>query len=137
MIDQANLTGESRPVRKSAEAEDEVYAGTVNCGGGYLEVLCSKVSSDSTVAKMVALVEQAHLESSPTEQRVKKVAKYYTPLVVGLAFLFATVPWAWGRETGEMYTKLALFMLITACPCALVIILSIYTYVHTYMCKHL
>ena len=76
LVDQANLTGESRPVSKSALAQDEVFAGTVNCGGGYLEVECTKVSSDSTVAKMVALVEQAHMQSSPTEQRVKKVARW-------------------------------------------------------------
>ena len=57
------------------------------------------------------------------------MAKYYTPLVVGLACIFATVPWAWGKDAGDTYMKLALFMLITACPCALVISTPV-----TYVC---
>ena len=129
LVDQANLTGESRPVRKSVGGDVAVFAGTVNCGSGCLLVECSKLCEDSTVTKMVALVEQAHMQSSRTEQRVKLVARYYTPTLVVLSAVVATVPWAWGPEVGAAYTKLALFMLITACPCALVISTPV-----TYVC---
>merc|ERR1719498_198298 len=61
------------------------------------------------------------MEKSPTEQLVIRISKRYTPCVVLVAMVLASVPWAWGHEAGMTYTRFALVLLIIACPCALVI----------------
>ena len=126
-IDESNLTGESRPIAK--RPGDDVHAGTVNVGGVAIRVRTSALSSNSAVARLVRLVETAQLQTSPTEERVALFAKWYTPLVVMAALLFATVPWAFGPEVGAQWVKTALVMLVVACPCALVISTPI-----TYVC---
>ena len=73
-VNQANLTGEATPVVKSPGLA--VFSGTLNAGGGSLEVRCEQVSADSAAARMVALVEDAQLQTSRTEQRVKRVAAW-------------------------------------------------------------
>merc|ERR1711998_819443 len=92
-----------------------------NIGDGYLEVRATALSGNSAVARLVQLVEQAQMQTSPTEQRVKTVARYYTPIVVLMALCMATIPFAWGKETGLKWVKTALVMLVIGCPCALVI----------------
>ena len=87
------------------------------------------LSADSAVAKLVQLVEEAQLQRSPTEQMVQTLAKYYTPLVVLVAIGLASIPWAWGNETGLHFLNQALILLVVACPCALVISTPI-----TYVC---
>ena len=126
-INEANLTGESRPVLK--EPGDGVHAGTINVGGGYLIIRTTALSEDSAMARLIKLVQQAQAQSSPTEQLVMRVAKVYTPVVVLVALVLATVPWAWGPEVGRAYLRTALVSLIIACPCALVISTPI-----TYVC---
>ena len=117
-VDESNLTGESKPVRKMAG--DNLSAGTMNIGGGYMVVRTTASASNSTVARLVKLVELASAQRSPTEQLVQTVAKYYTPIIVLLAALLATIPWFWGSETGLKYAYTALTLVVVA-PCALVI----------------
>ena len=79
------------------------------------------MSQDSAMSRLVQLVQQAQAETSPTEQLVMKIAKVYTPCVVFCALMLATIPWAWGYDTGVQYLRISLVALIIACPCALVI----------------
>lgn len=124
-VNQAPVTGESAPVNKVPG--DIVYAGTLN-GEAALEIQVSRVASESTISRVVRLVEQAQAQRAPVERFIDRFAAWYTPTVVGLAVLLATVPpllfgapfldQADGTR-GWLYRALAL--LIVACPCALVI----------------
>lgn len=124
-VNQAAVTGESTPVEKSAG--DPVLSGTVNSDGA-LEVEVTREASDSTVARIARLVEEAQARRSPAERVVDRFARWYTPAVVALAILVVAVPvvlfsqpllTAPGAAEGWLYRGLAL--LIVACPCALVI----------------
>jgi Cd2+/Zn2+-exporting ATPase len=124
-VNQAAVTGESTPVKKAAG--DEVLSGTVNAEGA-LEIEVTRAASDSTVARIARLVEQAQARKSPAERLVDRFARWYTPAVVALAILLVAVPVlafsqpllsAPGAAEGWLYRGLAL--LIVACPCALVI----------------
>jgi len=126
-VDQSAITGESVPVSVSADAEDEVFAGTIN-GDGTLEIEASRGAEDSTIAQIARLVEQAQAQRSPAERFVDRFAQWYTPAVVALAVAVAVVPpLAFGEPfttpngdaPGWLYRGLAL--LIVACPCALII----------------
>lgn len=118
LVNQAPITGESMPVEK--RTGDEVFAGTIN-GRGALDLRVDRLSGDSTLARIISLVEQAQAQRAPAQTLVERFAKYYTPAVIVLAILLATVapialhqPW-----TGWFYRSLVL--LVIACPCALVI----------------
>jgi Cd2+/Zn2+-exporting ATPase len=124
-VNQAAVTGESIPVAKASG--DAVMAGTVNADGA-LEVEVTRKSSDSTVARIARLVEEAQARRSPTERYIDHFARWYTPAVVVLAILLVAIPvLAFGQPLldasdgakGWLYRGLAL--LIVACPCALVI----------------
>jgi Cd2+/Zn2+-exporting ATPase len=124
-INQAAVTGESIPVPKAAG--DAVMAGTVNAEGA-LEVEVTQKDSDSTVARIAHLVQQAQAQRSPAERLIDSFARWYTPAVVLLAVLVVAVPvLAFAQPLmdgadgtrGWLYRGLAL--LIVACPCALVI----------------
>ena len=117
-VNQAPITGESLPVEK--EPGSEVFAGTIN-GDGTLTVEATKAAEDTTFARIIRMVEEAHARRSPTEQWVERFARIYTPAVMLLAFLVYLVPpllfdAAWGDS---LYR--ALVLLVIACPCALVI----------------
>ncbi len=127
VLDESSLTGEDRPVKKSPG--DAVSAGTLNVGGGHLTIKSTSLSVDSAVSRLVALVEQAQMQRSPTEQLVQKIAKVYTPIVVLCAVMLCTVPWAWGNKVGDEWFYKGLNLLVVACPCALVISTPI-----TYVC---
>lgn len=117
-VNEANLTGESVPVSKGVG--DAVYASTLN-HDGFLEIEASTDASDTTLARIVRVVREAQTRRSPTEQFVKKFARYYTPIVTVLAALTMLVPPLLGLGTGLTWFVRGLTLLVIACPCALVI----------------
>lgn len=117
-VDQAPITGESVPVEK--DAGSEVYAGTIN-GDGLLEVETTKEAGDTTLAKIVRMVGDAHARRAPSEKWVEKFAAIYTPIVMATALLiFLVPPLLLGGEWAVWFYR-ALVLLVIACPCALVI----------------
>jgi Cd2+/Zn2+-exporting ATPase len=122
MLDQAPVTGESWPVEKTVG--DEVFAGTIN-GTGALEVRATRPASDSTLARIIHLVEQAQSRRAPVQTFVDRFARQYTPAVVILAALVAIEPPLVLADPGArdfgVWTYRALALLVVACPCALVI----------------
>ncbi len=117
-INQAPITGESVPVPK--EPGDEVFAGTIN-GDGALEIESTKAASDTTLARIIRLVEEAHGRRARAEQWVESFARVYTPLVILLAIaVFVVPPLVFGGAWDAWFYR-ALVLLVIACPCALVI----------------
>ena len=117
-VDQAPITGESALVAK--EAGDSVYAGTIN-GDGTLTVRATKVAGDSVLSKIIRMVGDAHSRRAEVEQWVTKFARVYTPIVMVLAILIATVPPLFFAGAWDYWIYNALVLLVIACPCALVI----------------
>ncbi|XP_057841250.2 cadmium/zinc-transporting ATPase HMA2 isoform X2 [Cryptomeria japonica] len=117
-VDESSLTGESVPVDK--EVGEAVWGGTTNLTG-YLSVKTVAKAEDSRVAKMVKLVEEAQNQQSRTEQFLQRFAKYYTPVVVLVAIAVAIMPFIKRSLHVHEYIYKALVLLVSACPCALVI----------------
>lgn len=123
-LNQAPITGESVPIEKAPG--DKVYAGSLN-GDSVIEISVSKPASDSTISRIVRLVEQAQAQRAPVERFIDRFAAWYTPVVVVLAAVLAVLPpllfhaplLDTNGTHGWLYRALAL--LIVACPCALVI----------------
>jgi len=117
-VNQAPITGESLPVDK--RPGDEVFAGTIN-GHGAIEVETTRLVRDTTLARIIHLVESAQAERAPAQAFVDRFARIYTPVVIVLAALVAAVPplIGWGPAMPWIYRGLVL--LVIACPCALVI----------------
>ncbi|MCM3216846.1 cadmium-translocating P-type ATPase [Niallia taxi] len=117
-VNQAPITGESIPVDKAIG--DSVYAGTIN-EHGLLEVKVTKLVEDTTISKIIHLVEEAQEQKAPTEAFVDKFASIYTPIVFIAALAVIVIPPLIGFGTwGEWFYK-GLELLVIACPCALVI----------------
>jgi len=115
-VNQAPITGESLPVSKNVG--DEVYAGTIN-QNGYLEIEVTKESKDTTLAKIVELVEKAEEKKAPTERFIDKFAKYFTPSVIGLAVLITVIPTLIFNQPFNVWFYKSLILLLISCPCAL------------------
>ena len=113
------LTGEAMP--QSVNVGDQVLSGCIN-QGGTLKVKVAKLYSDSTVAKILELVENAASQKAPTERFITKFARYYTPAVVIAALALAFVPpLILGFDVFSEWFRRALIFLVISCPCALVI----------------
>ncbi|MBR1135212.1 MULTISPECIES: heavy metal translocating P-type ATPase [Bradyrhizobium] len=117
-IDEAPVTGESTPIRKGRD--DNLFAGTVN-GDGLLRVRVSAAAADNTIARVVKLVEEAQESKAPTERFIDRFSRYYTPGVVAVAALVASVPPLLFDGTWSNWIYKALAILLIGCPCALVI----------------
>jgi len=117
-VDEAAITGEAVPVAKTAG--DVLYAGTLN-GSGLLEAEVTRVAADSTLARVIFLVEEAQAARAPSQQLVDRFTRYYTPVVVAGAAVLAVAPPLLGFGTFAEWLYRALVVLVVSCPCALVI----------------
>ena len=117
-VNQAPITGESLGVAKAPGAE--VFAGTIN-GHGALTVRVSHLRGDTTLARIISLVEHAQSERAPSQTFVERFARIYTPAVVVLAALVAVVPPVAFGAAWSVWVYRALVLLVISCPCALVL----------------
>lgn len=118
-LDVSALTGESLP--KEVEKNDDVLAGSIN-KSGLLKIKVTKSFGESTVSKILDLVENAGNKKSPTEKFITKFARYYTPVVVFSALALAVIPpLLISGESFSQWISRALIFLVVSCPCALVV----------------
>ncbi len=117
-LDTAALTGESMP--RDVEPGSDVISGCVNLSG-VIRVKNSKPYGESTVARILELVENAAEKKARTENFITRFARYYTPIVTGAALLIAVVPPLAGMGTWSDWVLRGLTFLVVSCPCALVI----------------
>ncbi|RJE86962.1 cadmium-translocating P-type ATPase [Paenibacillus sp. 1011MAR3C5] len=117
-VNEAAITGESLPVEK--ESGEPVYGGSIN-NEGMLIVRIEKAYKDSSLAKILHLVQEAQETKTPTELFINKFAKYYTPLIMLIAAIVMVVPplFFQGEWMGSLYQGLS--VLIVGCPCALIL----------------
>lgn len=118
MLDTAALTGESLP--RNAEVGERVLSGCINMDGT-LQIRVEKPFSESTVMKILEMVENAAGKKSKTERFITRFARIYTPVVVLLAVLVAVLPPVLGVGAFSLWFGRALVFLVVSCPCALVL----------------
>ena len=118
-LDTSALTGESMP--REVNAGENVTSGFIN-GNGLLEIRVTAAFEDSAVGKILEMVESSSSRKTHMEKFITKFARYYTPIVVGLAILLAIVPTIiLGFDTFNEWLYRAMTFLVISCPCALVI----------------
>jgi len=117
-VDTAALTGESLPADK-AEG-DRVVSGTINLTG-LLKIRAESVYEDSTVARILELVENSQQKKAKVESFITRFARWYTPCVVGGALLLALIPPLLFSQSWSVWIERALIFLVVSCPCALVV----------------
>lgn len=116
-VDTAALTGESMP--RTLGAGDAIISGSINLSG-HIRVRVTKIFEESTVSKILELVENASAKKAKAENFISKFARWYTPIVVGAALVLAVVPSLFDGNWSEWLYR-ALTFLVISCPCALVI----------------
>jgi Cd2+/Zn2+-exporting ATPase len=114
-IDQAPITGESIPVSKATG--DNVFAGSINQRGS-LEIKVTKLSQDTTLARIINSVERAEAKKSSYQRFAQSFGKIYTPAMFGVALIVAVVPWLLGQPFGPWFYR-ALVALVVSCSCGL------------------
>ena len=115
-VDEKLVTGESIPIEKTAGSQ--VIGGTINVHGA-LKVRATKVGADTTLSKIVKIVQEAQTSKAPIERLVDTISKYFVPIVVSVA-LIAFGAWTLiGHEPISFGFTTAVAVLIIACPCAL------------------
>lgn len=117
-VNQAPITGESLPVEKSPG--DSVFAGTINESGSF-EYRVTALANNSTLARIIHAVEAAQGSRAPTQRFVDQCARWYTPVVFGVAIAVALLPPLFMGAAWLDWIYRALVLLVVACPCALVI----------------
>ncbi|MFW3654689.1 heavy metal translocating P-type ATPase, partial [Vagococcus fluvialis] len=117
-VNQAAITGESVPIEK--QIKDEIFAGTLN-EEGILEVEVTKHVNDTTIAKIIHLVEEAQGERAPAQAFVDKFAKYYTPSIMAISALIIIIPPLFFGGDWNKWLYQGLSLLVVGCPCSLVI----------------
>ncbi|XWS52257.1 hypothetical protein CRYUN_Cryun11dG0052500 [Craigia yunnanensis] len=117
-VDEKTLTGESLSVTK--EKDSTVWAGTINLNG-YISVKTTAVAEDCVVAKMAKLVEEAQNSKSRTQRFIDKCAQFYTPAIIVVSAAIAVIPAAFRVHNLHHWFHLALVVLVSACPCALIL----------------
>ncbi len=117
-VDASPLTGESVPVRMVPGGQ--VHAGTINLNGA-LTVEVTAPFAESSIARILEMVENAAARKAPTERFITRLARWYTPAVTGLALLVAVLPPLFGLGSFQEWIYRALVLLVISCPCALLI----------------
>ncbi|HEX9796472.1 MAG TPA: heavy metal translocating P-type ATPase [Anaerolineales bacterium] len=117
-VDQSPITGESIPVEKVSG--DKVFAGTIN-GAGRLEIGVSKPAAETTLARIIQLVEEARSERAPTQRRLDAFEQRYAVVILAGAALMALLPPLWLGWAWDQAFYRAMTLLVVASPCALVI----------------
>ena len=117
-IDQSPITGESVPVFK--ERGSDVFSATIN-GSGALEVRVTKLASESTLSKIIQLVQEAQEDAAPTQKLIDRYSQPYTLTVIGATLLAMLIPWLFGSEPFDATLYRAMTLLVVASPCALII----------------
>ena len=118
IVDTSALTGESKP--KRVEVGDEVLSGMINLSGT-LTIKVTKPFSESTVSRILELVERARSRKAKVERFITRFARYYTPAVISLAVCVAVLPPLILKEPFSRWIYRALVLLVISCPCALVL----------------
>jgi Zn2+/Cd2+-exporting ATPase len=117
-VNEAAITGESMPVEK--EPNEQVLGGSIN-NEGVLKVRITKAYKDSSLAKILHLVEEAQETKTPTEKFINQFAKYYTPLIMVISAIVMLIPPLFFGGDWESWFYQGLAVLIVGCPCALVL----------------
>ncbi len=117
-IDEASITGE--PIPKDKKKDDNVFAGTLN-KNGFIEVVTTKLSADTTFSKIVKLTFEGQANKSDTQKFIQKFSKKYTPVIILLSVLVFVIPVVLYNQSMEIWLNQAITLLVIACPCALVI----------------
>lgn len=114
-VDQSPITGESNPVDKAIS--EEVFAGSVN-GPGVLEIQVTRLAKDSTLARIIKMIEQAQAQKSPTQQLTERFMGWFVPAVLILDLLLILIPPLFGVPFTVSFSR-AMVLLVAASPCAL------------------
>jgi len=117
-VDESPITGESLPKEKSSG--DQAFAGTVN-GPGSMEIEVTKLARDSTLARVVSIVEEAQVQKSPTQRLTERIERTFVPLVLAGVVLLIVVPPVAGLLPWKVAFIRAMTILVSASPCALAI----------------